>query len=146
MLLSGPRHRRGQPHGGLQRGDMELLETIVSALADFVWNFGIPVGGGETIPLVIIALLGTGVFLTLRLGFVQVRRLGHGFGVTSGKYDGINYGMSDPKMRRNLLFENVSMGLARSTQPSPTLLCIEDLQWADPSSLALMHYIARNTR
>ncbi|MDE0474469.1 MAG: amino acid carrier protein, partial [Gammaproteobacteria bacterium] len=35
----------------------------------------------------VILLLGVGVFLTLRLGFVQVRRLGHGFAVTSGKYD-----------------------------------------------------------
>jgi predicted ATPase len=66
--------------------------------------------------------------------------------ITSGKYDGIYYGKDDPKARRNLLFENVSMGLARSSQTSPTLLCIEDLQWVDPSSLALMHYIARNTR
>ncbi|UCG70783.1 MAG: DUF2791 family P-loop domain-containing protein, partial [Thermoplasmata archaeon] len=66
--------------------------------------------------------------------------------ITSGKYDGIYYGKEDPKARRNLLFENVSMGLARSTQTSPTLLCIEDLQWVDQSSLAMMHYIARNTR
>ncbi|UCG69523.1 MAG: DUF2791 family P-loop domain-containing protein [Thermoplasmata archaeon] len=66
--------------------------------------------------------------------------------ITSGKYDGIYYGKEDPKARRNLLFENVSMGLARSSQTSPTLLCIEDLQWVDPSSLAMMHYLARNTK
>ncbi|UCG69525.1 MAG: tetratricopeptide repeat protein [Thermoplasmata archaeon] len=66
--------------------------------------------------------------------------------ITSGKYDGIYYGKEDPKARRNLLFKNVSMGLTRSAQTSPTLLCIEDLQWADPSSLALMHHIARNTK
>jgi len=35
----------------------------------------------------VIALLGTGVFLTLRLRFIQVRHLGHGFAVTSGRYD-----------------------------------------------------------
>jgi tetratricopeptide (TPR) repeat protein len=29
---------------------------------------------------------------------------------------------------------------------TPTLLSIEDLQWADPSSIALMHYIGRNTK
>jgi len=65
---------------------MELLQQIVDTLADFIWNRGIPVGA-ETIPFVVIALLGTGVFLTLRLGFIQLRRLGHGFAVTSGKYD-----------------------------------------------------------
>ena len=66
--------------------------------------------------------------------------------ITSGRYDGIYYGKEDPKARRNLLFENVSMGLARLAQKAPALLCIEDLQWADPSSLALAHYIARNMR
>ncbi|MEM8487561.1 MAG: sodium:alanine symporter family protein [Bacteroidota bacterium] len=32
-------------------------------------------------------LLGTGIWLTLRLSFVQFRRLGHGIAVTTGKYD-----------------------------------------------------------
>lgn len=66
--------------------------------------------------------------------------------ITSGKYNGVFYGKEDPKARRNLLFENVSLGLMRQSKTTPTLLCLEDLQWADPSSLALMHYVARNTR
>ena len=65
---------------------MEFLERTVGAVKDFVWSFGIPVRG-ENIPFLVIALLGTGVFLTLRLRFIQVRQLAHGFGVTSGKYD-----------------------------------------------------------
>ncbi len=65
---------------------MEALEQIVSAVKDFFNSFGIPVRG-ETIPLKVIALLGTGIFLTVRLGFVQLRHLGHGFAVTSGRYD-----------------------------------------------------------
>jgi len=65
---------------------VHLFESIVAAINDFIWGFGIPVGA-ETIPVVVIALLGTGIFLTLRLRFIQLRRLGHGFGVTSGKYD-----------------------------------------------------------
>ncbi|MEE2637630.1 MAG: sodium:alanine symporter family protein, partial [Acidobacteriota bacterium] len=48
--------------------------------------FGIPVGD-QVVPLKVIALLGTGLFLTVRLGFVQVRHLAHGFAVTSGRYD-----------------------------------------------------------
>ncbi|MCK4443458.1 MAG: ATP-binding protein, partial [Thermoplasmata archaeon] len=63
--------------------------------------------------------------------------------ITSGKYDGVYYGSDDPSARRNLLFENVCLGLTRQTQASPILLCVEDLQWADPSTLALMHYVAR---
>lgn len=35
-------------------------------------------------------LLGTGIFLTVRLGFIQFRRLGHGLAVTMGKYDDPN--------------------------------------------------------
>ena len=68
---------------------MDALEPIVSAVKNFIDNFGIPVAG-ETIPLKVIALLGTGMYLTVRLGFVQIRRLGHGFAVTSGKYDDPN--------------------------------------------------------
>jgi predicted ATPase len=66
--------------------------------------------------------------------------------ITSGKYDGIYYGKDDAKIRRNLLLENVSLGLARMAKTTPTLVCIEDLQWVDPSSMALMHYITRNTK
>src|SRR5690606_41747136 len=47
---------------------------------------GIPVGN-ETIPFIVLALLGTGFFLTLRLGFVQLRRFGHGVAVASGRWD-----------------------------------------------------------
>jgi AGCS family alanine or glycine:cation symporter len=65
---------------------MSLLERIVGWLENAVWNFG-PSIGGETIPLVVILLLGVGIFLTLRLQFIQLRRLGHGFAVTTGKYD-----------------------------------------------------------
>ncbi len=64
--------------------------------------------------------------------------------VTSGKYDGVLYGKDDPKAKRDRLFENVSMGLVRKAKAKPMILCIEDLQWADPSTLAMMHYIARN--
>ena len=64
---------------------MEALERVISRLESIVW-WG-PTIGTEQIPLAVIMLLGTGFFLTVRLGFVQLRRLGHGFGVTSGRYD-----------------------------------------------------------
>ena len=65
---------------------MEFLEQIVSTLEYYVWSFGIPVGE-ETIPLVVICLVGAGLYLTLRTGFVQLRYFWHGVLVTSGKYD-----------------------------------------------------------
>ncbi|MEM9453112.1 MAG: sodium:alanine symporter family protein [Myxococcota bacterium] len=65
---------------------MESLHALVNVLNDYVWNFGLPLGD-QTIPLVVLALLGTGVYLTLRLAFVQFRRLGHGAAVATGRYD-----------------------------------------------------------
>ncbi len=62
------------------------LEWVVDNVGGLVWSSGIPVGE-ETIPFVVIALLGVGFYLTVRLGFIQIRRLGHGFGVTTGRYD-----------------------------------------------------------
>lgn len=54
---------------------MEALEHFIS------------LANGLLSPILVIGLLGAGAFLTLRLGFVQFRRLGHGFAVTSGRYD-----------------------------------------------------------
>jgi AGCS family alanine or glycine:cation symporter len=68
---------------------MDFLENVVNRLSEYIWDRGIPFGEQE-IPWVIIALLGTGIFLTVRLGFLQLRKLGHGFAVTSGKYDDPN--------------------------------------------------------
>lgn len=56
---------------------MEVLENIL-ALNSYLG------------PVLVFALLGTGIFLTIRLGFVQFRRLSHGLAVTTGKYDDPN--------------------------------------------------------
>jgi AGCS family alanine or glycine:cation symporter len=65
---------------------MDVLESMLGTASSYLWDRGIPFQGQE-IPWVVIALLGTGLFLTVRLGFLQVRKLGHGFAVTSGIYD-----------------------------------------------------------
>ena len=54
---------------------MEILEHFISIV------------GGFLSPILVVGLLGAGAFLTVRLGFIQLRRLGHGFAVTTGKYD-----------------------------------------------------------
>jgi predicted ATPase len=66
--------------------------------------------------------------------------------ISSGKYDGIDYAKDNPQIKRNRIFENILLGIERHSITTPSILCIEDLQWADPSSLALIHYVARNTR
>ena len=54
---------------------------------EFIKNFpseNLPLG---TVPLMVIALLGTGIFITFRLGLPQLRYIWHGIKVTAGKYD-----------------------------------------------------------
>lgn len=65
---------------------MDWLQVLVDFLNRYVIEVGISIGG-ENIPFTVILLLGTGFFLTVRTGFVQLRRIGHGFAVTTGKYD-----------------------------------------------------------
>lgn len=60
---------------------MEILEQIVSALNTLVWNTP------SVFPFLVVLLLGYGLFITLRLGFIQLRKLKHGFKVVSGAYD-----------------------------------------------------------
>ena len=60
---------------------MELLEQVVDFVNDLVWNTP------EALPIMVVALLSYGIFITLRLGFIQLKRFGHGVKVVSGFYD-----------------------------------------------------------
>jgi len=69
---------------------VQILERSVQVITDFLDTWVVNIGpsfGGEKVPIMVIMLLGTGIYLTLRLGFIQLRRLGHGFAVTTGRYD-----------------------------------------------------------
>ena len=56
----------------------ELVTTLESLTASFAeWI---------SLPLTFI-LIGTGLFVTIALGFIQIKRLNHSFAVVSGKYD-----------------------------------------------------------
>lgn len=65
---------------------METFRVVVGILEYYIWQFG-PMIGNEAIPVLVIALLGTGLFLTLRFGFLQFRQLAHGCAVATGRYD-----------------------------------------------------------
>jgi len=62
----------------------EILGPIANFLEGYVWNWP------EQAPLLAIVLLGTGLFVTLRLGFVQVRGFKHAVAIATGKYDDPN--------------------------------------------------------
>jgi AGCS family alanine or glycine:cation symporter len=59
----------------------EWLAGTVDFLNYYVWGFP------ESLPWLVVVLLGTGLFVTLRLGFIQFRRLGHAVAIVAGKYD-----------------------------------------------------------
>jgi AGCS family alanine or glycine:cation symporter len=57
---------------------------------DFIRNIpskDLPLG---IIPLMVVALVGTGIYITIKLGVPQIRYLWHGIKVTAGKYDDPN--------------------------------------------------------
>ena len=55
---------------------MEQLSDLMDTMNGIVWG-----------PIMIILLVGTGVYLTIRLRFVQLRHLKHALACVSGKYD-----------------------------------------------------------
>jgi AGCS family alanine or glycine:cation symporter len=60
---------------------MEVFENVVNWLNNLVWSTP------EQFPIMVVVLLGFGIFITLRLGFVQIRRFAHGVKSVMGIYD-----------------------------------------------------------
>lgn len=60
---------------------MEVFENVINWLNNLVWSTP------EQFPLMVVLLLGFGIFITLRLGFVQIRRFAHGVKSVMGVYD-----------------------------------------------------------
>ncbi len=65
--------------------------------------------------------------------------------IGSGKYEGY-FLIDDPRLKQENMFDNVLLGLQRLSLDKPLLFFMDDIQWADPSTLSLIHYLARNTR
>ena len=60
---------------------METFENIVNTLNDLVWSTP------SFFPFMVAVLLSFGIFITLRLGFVQIRYFKHGILTVMGKFD-----------------------------------------------------------
>ena len=60
---------------------MEFIGYIINEATSYVW------GWPDVFPAMIILLLGTGMFISFRLGWIQLRRLKHAIDITRGKYD-----------------------------------------------------------
>ncbi len=75
---------------------MESLQSLAQSIADLVNGFlGPPAdflehyvwAWPEDVPLLAVVLLGTGLFVTLRLAFIQLRGFRHAIDITRGVYD-----------------------------------------------------------
>jgi len=51
-----------------------------------------------------------------------------------------------PEQEQNRFFEAVSQFMTNISQESPLLVVLDDLQWTDPSSLLLLHYLAQGVQ
>ena len=75
---------------------LDWIEGIAQPIADFVNNTLGPVASylehwvwkfPEKAPLLALILVGTGLFVTVRLAFIQIRGFRHAVNITRGKYD-----------------------------------------------------------
>ncbi len=60
---------------------METFEQIISWLVDLIWNTP------EAMPAMVVILLAFGLYITVRMNFIQIRKFGHGLKVVTGFYD-----------------------------------------------------------
>jgi len=51
-----------------------------------------------------------------------------------------------PEQEQNRLFEAISQFITNISQETPLIVALDDLQWTDPSSLLLLHYVARGVQ
>jgi AGCS family alanine or glycine:cation symporter len=60
---------------------METFDSIITTLEHYIWNFP------ESFPLMVGLLLVFGLYITIRMGFIQIRKFKHGLKVVTGYYD-----------------------------------------------------------
>ncbi len=60
---------------------MEAVKNALQMVSDAVW------GWPQVMPFMVVILLGTGIFITLRLRWIQMFRLKHAWNAIRGKYD-----------------------------------------------------------
>jgi len=62
---------------------MDKVKQVIQSISGTVW------GWPELMPLMVIILLGTGIYVTFRLRFIQLFRIRHAFRVIRGTYDNV---------------------------------------------------------
>ncbi len=110
---------------------VEALRQFASQLEEWVWVSGITVGE-ETIPYVVILLLGAGVYFTVRLALIQIWAFGHGLAVVTGRYD-------DPDDKGDVShFEALSTALSATVGIGNIAGVAIAIHWGGPGALFWM--------
>ena len=76
----------------------DKINEIFTPIADWWVSFvltSIPIGGGLSLPIVLILLIGGALFFTIRFGFVNITKFPLAINVVRGKYDDIE-GSDEP--------------------------------------------------
>jgi len=60
---------------------LDIIISIIKFMSDLVW------ATPSSVPFMVVLLVGTGVFISFRLGWPQLKHFAHAVGVTSGRYD-----------------------------------------------------------
>ncbi|MBD3180390.1 MAG: sodium:alanine symporter family protein, partial [Candidatus Latescibacteria bacterium] len=60
---------------------MDSIHSFIDTVYKYIWEFP------AAMPYFLVLLLGTGIFITFRMRFIQLRRIGHALKVIAGKYD-----------------------------------------------------------
>lgn len=63
----------------------------------------------------------------------------------SDRYHGSESLEEDPLSRQASLFDNIALGMRRISRDQPVILHLDDLQWADSSTLGILHHLARSS-
>ncbi|MCK4550134.1 MAG: sodium:alanine symporter family protein, partial [Candidatus Krumholzibacteria bacterium] len=59
----------------------DAIKQVIDSVYKYVWEWP------EALPYFIVLLLGTGIFLTIRLRIIQVRKVSHALAIVAGYYD-----------------------------------------------------------
>ena len=60
---------------------MDFIIDLIGKASNLIW------ATPSSVPFMVVLLVGTGIFITFRLGWPQIRHFVHALGVTSGRYD-----------------------------------------------------------
>lgn len=64
----------------------------------------------------------------------------------SGRYEGLEEAADEPKLKRERLYGNIVRGLRREAQRGGLVLFVDDAQWADEGTVALLQPLGLATR